>query len=123
MHLSYMIMALVTHTSYHNVVNDCHSLNLRHLVLPLFTGPCPSCEIKTPSRLLLPSRTDGESQIVRYGTGEEFSWHYDEVPNLSNANGYQRVGTLLLYLSTVHEGRGGGTVFRDLNLREERRDF
>jgi len=55
-----------------------------------------------------------ESQIVRYRTGEEFSWHYDEVPDPGKANGGQRVGTLLVYLTTVEEGRGGGTVFRDL---------
>jgi len=55
-----------------------------------------------------------ESQIVRYRTGEEFSWHVDEVPNPATANGGQRVGTLLVYLTTVEEGKGGGTVFRDL---------
>jgi prolyl 4-hydroxylase len=53
-----------------------------------------------------------EPQIVRYKTGEEFSWHYDEVPTPQLGNGGQRLATLLVYLNTVE--RGGGTVFRDL---------
>lgn len=53
-----------------------------------------------------------EPQIVRYKTGEEFSWHYDEVPSNQLKNGGQRVATLLVYLNDV--GTGGGTVFRDL---------
>jgi prolyl 4-hydroxylase len=53
-----------------------------------------------------------EPQIVRYKTGEEFSWHYDEVPTQQLGNGGQRLATLLVYLNTVE--RGGGTVFRDL---------
>ena len=54
-----------------------------------------------------------EPQIVRYRTGEEFSWHYDEVPRAQLNNGGQRVMTLLVYLNNV--SRGGGTIFRDLN--------
>ena len=53
-----------------------------------------------------------EPQIVRYKTGEEFSWHYDEVPSNQLKNGGQRLVTLLVYLNDV--GSGGGTVFRDL---------
>lgn len=53
-----------------------------------------------------------EPQIVRYRTGEEFSWHYDEVPRAQLNNGGQRVMTLLVYLNNV--SRGGGTIFRDL---------
>ena len=53
-----------------------------------------------------------EPQIVRYKTGEEFSWHYDEVPVTQLKNGGQRLATLLVYLNDVE--RGGGTVFRDL---------
>jgi len=55
-----------------------------------------------------------ETQIVRYRMGEEFSWHYDEVPTPAKANGGQRIGTLLVYLNTLGEESGGGTVFRDL---------
>jgi len=54
-----------------------------------------------------------EPQIVRYQKGQEFSWHYDEVPTAQLGNGGQRVGTFLIYLNDVT--RGGGTVFRDLN--------
>ena len=53
-----------------------------------------------------------EPQIVRYQTGQEFSWHYDEVPPPQLNNGGQRVATILVYLNTVE--RGGGTMFRDL---------
>ena len=53
-----------------------------------------------------------EPQIVRYRQGEEFSWHYDEIPRSQLENGGQRVATLLVYLNNVEEG--GGTIFRDL---------
>lgn len=53
-----------------------------------------------------------EPQIVRYKSGQEFSWHYDQVPTAQLDNGGQRIGTFLIYLNDVT--RGGGTVFRDL---------
>jgi prolyl 4-hydroxylase len=53
-----------------------------------------------------------EPQIVRYRNGQEFSWHYDEIPKVQLKNGGQRLATLLVYLNDVE--RGGGTVFRDL---------
>lgn len=53
-----------------------------------------------------------EAQIVRYRTGEEFSWHYDEIPSGQLFNGGQRIATLLVYLNTIE--KGGGTIFRDL---------
>ncbi len=53
-----------------------------------------------------------EPQIVRYRKGEEFSWHYDEVPASQLENGGQRIATALVYLTDVDGG--GGTVFRDL---------
>ena len=58
-----------------------------------------------------------EPQIVRYRIGEEFSWHYDEIPRQQieqEGSGGQRIGTLLVYLNTIEDTRGGGTVFRDL---------
>ena len=55
-----------------------------------------------------------EPQLVRYRTGEEFSWHYDEIPTNQLSNGGQRLATLLVYLNDLKEDRGGGTVFRDL---------
>jgi len=57
-----------------------------------------------------------EPQIVKYETGQEFSWHYDEVPPNQLQNGGQRLATLLVCLNTVRQG--GGTVFRDLEDRE-----
>lgn len=63
----------------------------------------------------VPLETMEEPQIVRYKGGEEFSWHYDEVPSPQLPNGGQRVATLLVYLSTIPSSRGGGTTFRDLN--------
>ena len=53
-----------------------------------------------------------EPQIVRYQSGQEFSWHYDALPSAQLDNGGQRLATLLVYLNTVE--RGGATVFRDL---------
>ena len=55
-----------------------------------------------------------EPQLVRYRSGEEFSWHYDEIPSSQLHNGGQRLATLLVYLNDLDEDRGGGTVFRDL---------
>lgn len=60
----------------------------------------------------LPIEQFEEAQIVRYRTGEEFSWHYDEIPSSQLSNGGQRVATLLVYLNTIQ--KGGGTIFRDL---------
>eukprot|EP00531_Pseudo-nitzschia_arenysensis_P010685 CAMPEP_0116139986 /NCGR_PEP_ID=MMETSP0329-20121206/13600_1 /TAXON_ID=697910 /ORGANISM="Pseudo-nitzschia arenysensis, Strain B593" /LENGTH=407 /DNA_ID=CAMNT_0003635057 /DNA_START=72 /DNA_END=1295 /DNA_ORIENTATION=+ len=62
----------------------------------------------------VPLETMEEPQIVRYKGGEEFSWHYDEVPPPQISNGGQRVATLLVYLTDVESSRGGGTTFRDL---------
>ncbi|KAL7548401.1 hypothetical protein ACHAWF_011689 [Thalassiosira exigua] len=67
-----------------------------------------------------PSRME-EPQVVRYRTGEEFSWHYDEIPPAQLTNGGQRLATLLVYLNDLDEGRGGGTVFRDLAPPRARR--
>jgi prolyl 4-hydroxylase len=62
----------------------------------------------------VPLETMEEPQIVRYKGGEEFSWHYDEVPKPQLSNGGQRLATLLVYLADTPSGRGGGTTFRDL---------
>jgi prolyl 4-hydroxylase len=55
-------------------------------------------------------QTMEEPQIVHYRAGQEFSWHYDQVPQSNLENGGQRLGTFLVYL----QSGGGGTVFRDL---------
>ena len=60
-----------------------------------------------------------EPQLVRYRTGEEFSWHYDEIPSTQLSNGGQRLATLLVYLNDLEADRGGGTVFRDLSPANE----
>mmetsp|Transcript_19240 Transcript_19240/g.41892 ORF Transcript_19240/g.41892 Transcript_19240/m.41892 type:complete len:433 (-) Transcript_19240:86-1384(-) len=68
------------------------------------------------SRLLdnLPLERMEEPQLVRYRTGEQFSYHCDEVPAPQLGNGGQRVATLLVYLKTLEGDRGGATIFRDL---------
>lgn len=67
---------------------------------------------KAHARLGIPIQQMEEPQIVRYKTGEEFSWHEDQVPPAQLENGGQRIATLLVYLNTVQ--RGGGTVFKYL---------
>lgn len=67
--------------------------------------------------LNIPLETMEEPQIVRYERGQEFSWHYDEVPPSQLDNGGQRLATLLVYLTSLPENVGGGTKFRDLRQR------
>ena len=55
-----------------------------------------------------------EPQIVKYDIGQEFTYHYDILPQEQLTNGGQRVATILIYLNTVSEKNGGGTIFRDL---------
>ena len=55
-----------------------------------------------------------EPQIVKYDIGQEFSYHYDILPNEQLSNGGQRVATILIYLNTISEKNGGSTMFRDL---------
>lgn len=74
---------------------------------------------KSNAILNIPLETMEEPQVVRYQKGEEFSWHYDEVPAKNLKNGGQRVATLLVYLNDVDARSGGGTAFRDLTYREE----
>jgi len=62
----------------------------------------------------VPLETMEEPQLVRYRGGEEFSWHYDEIPSSQLSNGGQRLATLLVYLTDVPSSKGGGTTFRDL---------
>eukprot|EP00534_Pseudo-nitzschia_fraudulenta_P010639 CAMPEP_0201204422 /NCGR_PEP_ID=MMETSP0851-20130426/168855_1 /ASSEMBLY_ACC=CAM_ASM_000631 /TAXON_ID=183588 /ORGANISM="Pseudo-nitzschia fraudulenta, Strain WWA7" /LENGTH=411 /DNA_ID=CAMNT_0047492531 /DNA_START=24 /DNA_END=1262 /DNA_ORIENTATION=+ len=74
----------------------------------------PRLLAKAHHKLGVPLETMEEPQIVRYKGGEEFSWHYDEVPKAQLSNGGQRLATLLIYLTDVPSSRGGGTTFRDL---------
>lgn len=64
--------------------------------------------------LNIPLENMEEPQVVRYQKGQEFSWHYDEVPFTQLSNGGQRLATILVYLSDVDTDCGGGTAFRDL---------
>lgn len=76
----------------------------------------PTLLAKT-SRLLadLPIERIEEPQLVRYKTGEQFSYHYDALPGEElDRNGGQRVATLLVYLRTIDDDKGGATEFRDL---------
>jgi prolyl 4-hydroxylase len=57
-----------------------------------------------------------EPQIVRYDVGQEFTYHYDILPNEQTKNGGQRVATILIYLNTISETNGGSTMFRDLQM-------
>lgn len=69
--------------------------------------------------LNIPLETMEEPQVVRYQKGQEFSWHYDEVPAPQLKNGGQRLATLLVYLNDIAENCGGGTAFRDLYMDKE----
>lgn len=65
--------------------------------------------------LNIPLETMEEPQVVRYKKGQEFSWHYDEVPAPQLKNGGQRLATLLVYMTDIPKDCGGGTAFRDLH--------
>jgi prolyl 4-hydroxylase len=80
----------------------CHYANV-----PLLLAKAHYC-------LNIPLETMEEPQVVRYERGQEFSWHYDEVPTSQLENGGQRLATILVYLNTVPSTNGGGTTFRDL---------
>jgi prolyl 4-hydroxylase len=58
-----------------------------------------------------------EPQIVQYSIGQEFTWHYDEIPiSQASNNGGQRIATILIYLNTIPQQNGGSTTFRDLTV-------
>ena len=61
-----------------------------------------------------------EPQTVRYRRGEKFTWHLDALGPMEqqrNSAG-QRTATLLVYLTSLREGEGGATLFRDLGKAE-----
>ncbi|CAJ1941393.1 unnamed protein product [Cylindrotheca closterium] len=74
---------------------------------------------KVNQYLNIPLELMEEPQIVRYQKGEEFSWHYDAVPENALENGGQRLATLLVYLTDIASEDGGGTMFRDLKYDSE----
>ena len=61
------------------------------------------------------TNTYEEPQIVRYETGQQFSFHYDTIPKTLLDSSGQRLATLLVYLNDVNVG--GATSFKDLNLQ------
>lgn len=61
------------------------------------------------------TKTYEEPQIVRYETGQQFSFHYDTIPKTLLDSSGQRLATLLVYLNDVNVG--GATSFKDLNLQ------
>jgi len=56
-----------------------------------------------------------EPQIVRYETGQQFSFHYDAIPKSLLDSSGQRLATLIVYLNDV--ALGGATVFKDIQLQ------
>lgn len=78
-----------------------------HGAVPTLVGRAVELTGAEPDRL-------EEPQIVRYKAGQQFRWHYDEVPRSLLANGGQRRATLLVYLNDVP--LGGATAFRDLGV-------
>jgi prolyl 4-hydroxylase len=80
--------------------------------LPLIR--CTRIAYQGSSQLNILWETTEEPQILRYQNGQEFSWHYDEVPSSQLDNGGQRLATLLVYLTSVPVTSGGGMTFRDV---------
>ena len=60
-----------------------------------------------------------EPQIMRYEKGEQFTWHYDSIPQDNRDSSGNRIATLIVYLNDVPMG-GGATCFRDLNIQVSR---
>jgi len=60
-----------------------------------------------------------EPQVVRYETGQQFSWHLDALPPpvvKAQAPAGNRLATLIVYLNTLSSSAGGATSFQDLKL-------
>ena len=74
----------------------------------------PTLLAKASNLLTKPVEHFEEPQVVRYRTGEEFTWHYDEIPKNQLENGGQRIATMLVYLNSLEKEEGGATIFRDL---------
>jgi hypothetical protein len=60
-----------------------------------------------PALAILSSRQAEDIQVQRYRAGEYYQGHDD----FTDANGYRRAATFLVYLTTVDGGGGGETVF------------
>lgn len=60
-------------------------------------------------------------QLVHYGVGEQYKPHYDffseDILNASEKGKGQRQVTFFVYLNSLDEGSGGGTVFPKVNVK------
>lgn len=70
---------------------------------------------KAQSLTGIPISNFEEPQVVRYETGQQFSWHYDAIPKSLLDSSGNRIATLIVYLNDVKTG--GATVFKDLGLK------
>lgn len=65
----------------------------------------------------VPSSHYEETQICRYTTGQQYSWHFDSIPVVFRKGWGNRLATLIIYLNDVPTESGGATAFKDLNLK------
>ena len=65
----------------------------------------------------VPSSHYEETQICRYTTGQQYSWHFDSIPVIFRKGWGNRLATLIVYLNDVPIESGGATAFKDLNLQ------
>lgn len=65
----------------------------------------------------VPSTHYEETQICRYTTGQQYSWHFDSIPVIFRKGWGNRLATLIVYLNDVPIESGGATAFKDLNLQ------
>jgi prolyl 4-hydroxylase len=65
----------------------------------------------------VPSSHYEETQICRYTTGQQYSWHFDSIPVVFRRGWGNRLATLIVYLNDVPIESGGATAFKDLNLQ------
>jgi len=56
-----------------------------------------------------------EPQLVQYQFGQQFTWHYDYIPQTLLDDSGNRLATIIVYLNDVSSG--GNTCFKDLNLQ------
>lgn len=70
---------------------------------------------KTNKLLNIPIEHFEEPQLVQYQFGQQFTWHYDYIPQTLLDDSGNRLATIIVYLNDVSSG--GCTCFKDLNLQ------
>lgn len=70
---------------------------------------------KANKLLNIPIEHFEEPQLVQYQFGQQFTWHYDYIPQTLLDDSGNRLGTLIVYLNDVNSG--GCTCFKDLNIQ------